>query len=86
MTWIAAILAGAAIALVYCAALWLTIDRAAGSVHPLTWFGLTSMGRLGLVGAAFYGLALLGPEMALGALVGFAAMRSGVSYWAGRPG
>ncbi len=86
MIWIAAILAGAAIALVYCAALWLTIDRAVGSAHPLAWFGLTSMGRLGLVGAAFYGLALLGPEMALAALIGFAAMRSGISYWAGRPG
>jgi F1F0 ATPase subunit 2 len=86
MTWIAAILAGAAIALVYCAALWLTIDFAASSAHPLAWFGITSMGRLGLVCAAFYGLALLGPEMALAALFGFAATRTGVSYWAGGAG
>jgi len=85
MPWIAAILAGVAISLVYCAALWLTIDLAVGSAHSFAWFGLTSLGRLGLVGAAFYGLALLGPEIALSALLGFAATRSGISYWAGRP-
>lgn len=85
MIWIEASLAGAAIALAYCASLWFAVGRAAGSTHSLAWYGLTSLARIALVGAAFYALALLGPEVALCALIGFGVARSGVVYWLGRP-
>lgn len=85
MNWLAAMLIGATLALVYCAGLWVAIGRTVGHSHPIMWFGVGSVARLALVTAAFYGLTMLGAEVALWALVGFAVMRSGLTYWIGRP-
>ncbi|HUY89868.1 MAG TPA: ATP synthase subunit I [Pirellulales bacterium] len=85
MNWLAAMLIGATVALAYCASLWLAIGRTVGRSHPIVWFGFGSAARLVLVTAAFYGLTILGAEVALWALVGFAAARSGLTYWVGRP-
>jgi F1F0 ATPase subunit 2 len=86
MMWLAAILAGGAIGAIYCASLWFAVSRAVGLAHPAIWLGFTSLARLGLVGSLFSGLAILGPEIALWALLGFAATRGAVAYWAGGNG
>ena len=85
MMWLAAFLMGATVACLYCAGLWVAIDRAVGRAHPVAWLGLASVARLGLVSAVFYGLTMLGADVALWALLGFGAARSGLAYWIGRP-
>lgn len=85
MSRLAAMLCGGTVALAYCAMLWVAIGRTVGRAHPIAWFGLGCAARLALVAAAFYGLAMLGAEAALWGLAGFAATRSGLTFWAGRP-
>lgn len=86
MMWLAALLMGATAACLYCASLWVSVDRAVGGSHPVAWLGIASMARLGLVSAVFYGLTMLGADVAIWALLGFAVARSGLTYWIGRPG
>ena len=85
MNWFAAILTGAVAAWLYCASLRAAIDRAIRSAHPVVWIGATSAARLGLIGGVFFALTMLGAEAAVWGLVGFAAARSGITYWVGRP-
>jgi F1F0 ATPase subunit 2 len=85
MMWLAALLMGAMVACLYCASLWVAVDRAVGGSHPVAWLGIASVARLGLVSAIFYGLTTLGADVAIWALLGFAAARSGLTYWIGRP-
>lgn len=85
MIWLAALLIGAAVACLYCASLWLAVDRAVRGSHPIAWLGIASIARLGVIGAIFFALTLLGADVALCALFGFAATRSAATYWIGRP-
>lgn len=80
MTWFAAFVLGGAIAGLYCASLWFTVERALTVSRPVLWLALTSLARLALVGALFFGLVALEPEIAVAALFGFAVARAGFAY------
>jgi F1F0 ATPase subunit 2 len=85
MIWLAALLMGATVACLYCASLWIAVDRAVGGSHPIAWLGIAAVARLGVIGAIFFALTLLGADVALWALLGFAAARSSATYCIGRP-
>ena len=72
---------GAAIGLAYCAALWFAVERFGrrSTRTALLWLALTSLSRLALVGAAFFALTMLGPRIALWALIGFGTARLGTT-------
>ena len=52
--WIAALLAGAALGVVFFGGLWWTVQRGAASSTPARWFLISFVLRTGLVLAGFY--------------------------------
>ena len=84
MTWLFAIVAGGAVAIVYCAALRIAIHRTMSSTTAsLSWFFMTSLARVAIVVGTIFGLVVLGADVALCALVGFTVARGVFVGWVG---
>jgi F1F0 ATPase subunit 2 len=76
-TFIMMFIAGAILAAVYLAGLWITVRRIHVAQHPATWMIMSLLLRMAFVIAVFYSIiAGLGWQHLLVALTGFVALRA----------
>ncbi len=84
--WIAALVTGGGLGLLYFGGLWLTVRHAVQGPKSAAWFALSSLTRLGAIALVLAALIRDGAALAVPALVGLWLARSFLIHYLGGSG